>query len=147
MDPAHEQSKDSNPNTEDPKSENTTTISRNSLTSMASGTSISEIKDHVATVSGEKATLLKDTVLGSAIPAADEVLQNAKSAIGSIACGRSGSDETSALENGQLVNWRNYNFHLAVPKLEQEYIDNMDPERISDFLRDKYKSPSAPSTS
>ncbi|KAJ5448044.1 hypothetical protein N7445_002865 [Penicillium cf. griseofulvum] len=98
---------------------------KHQLDSVAPGGSISEFGNSIGSVVQEKVAAAKDTLMGSALPAAQGALRTVQGHIRSISGGSNEAEETVPEELSQE---------------ERECIDNMSNEQICDFLREKHMS-------
>ncbi|KAJ5731249.1 uncharacterized protein N7483_005757 [Penicillium malachiteum] len=92
--------------------------------------SVEEFKDQAVAVAGETAAALKEVVMNTAVPVAGEALQNIGTRIRDLA-GGVGEAVEETLEDPDR-------------EAHAERIDQMDTERICDFLREKHQSTSQP---
>ncbi|KAJ6015550.1 hypothetical protein N7540_010141 [Penicillium herquei] len=103
---------------------------KSQLDSLAGTSSAGELKDQAVAVVGEKATALKEVVVDGAVPVAGEALQSIGTRIRDLA-GGVGEAVEETLEDPDRA-------------AHAERIDQMDTERICDFLREKHQSTSQP---
>ncbi|CAI7676912.1 unnamed protein product [Penicillium pancosmium] len=96
------------------------------LNSVTGGRSISEIGSEVSSVAGEKVQDAKETVL----PVAEEAIHAVQAQIRSLAGGTKENDGNAIDPN--------------VDAAEQQRVDQLDTERICDFLREKHMSTKPP---
>ncbi|KAJ6000260.1 hypothetical protein N7481_000669 [Penicillium waksmanii] len=100
------------------------------LNSVTGGRSISEIGSEVSSVASEKVQDAKETVL----PVAEEAIHTVQAQIRSLAGSRIANDFFSL----------SLAIDPTVDAAEQQRVDQLDTERICDFLREKHMSTKPP---
>ncbi|KAJ5273442.1 hypothetical protein N7478_008567 [Penicillium angulare] len=104
---------------------------KSQINSMTGGKSVAELQDQAVGIAKENAVAVKETVMDSAVPAAGEALQNVGNKVRElVGVEYETTKETIEEEIDQA------------PHPEQ--IDNMDEEKLCDFLREKHSSTAPP---
>ncbi|KAJ5734395.1 hypothetical protein N7493_003181 [Penicillium malachiteum] len=103
---------------------------KSQLDSLAGPSSAGELKDQALAVAGEKATALKEVVIDGAIHVAGEALQSIGTRIRDLAGGVEEVVEETLEDPDRAAH--------------AELIDQMDTERLCDFLREKHQSTAQP---
>ncbi|KAJ5175258.1 uncharacterized protein N7482_001135 [Penicillium canariense] len=98
--------------------------------STPSGSSISNTQQDLTTIASEKLNLngMKELIFDDVVPVAGGALQSAQECIYTLAGKAAGVGERQARQG------------LQSPDPDHELIDQMDDERICDFLREKHSS-------
>jgi hypothetical protein len=125
------------------------------INTITGGASITEIQQNVIAVASEKVTGVKEAVVENIMPPAGEALQSAQKSIYTLA-GKVATGSDSQGEKGMflpctslvilyplLIQTRVW-LERVSPQPDHQLIDQMDEEKICDFLRDKHRSTAPP---
>ncbi|KAJ6151629.1 hypothetical protein N7470_007226 [Penicillium chermesinum] len=101
---------------------------RNQINSLVGNTSVSDVSNKATTATSEAANGIKKTVLEDAIPATEEFLNNARDRISTmVGQSNSADDQPPDKNTTQYIE-------------DQQRIDQMHPEQVCEFLRERHKS-------
>ncbi|KAJ5389556.1 uncharacterized protein N7496_000624 [Penicillium cataractarum] len=116
----------------DSKDEGVLASVKHQLDSVTGGAAIAEIQQNIPTVAEEKVNALKETVINDVVPATGEALQSAQESIRALAEKVMTGHEA---QGGKEMDPSHPDYQI---------IDQMDDEKICDFLRDKHRSTAPP---